>query len=180
MLQDVSNEPFNLVGGDKARSDLVCQFLEVIAGELHVLAPRTPVSVGTQGQSPYDLGWVNRFVDVHAIHPYVFIPGDAEKTAANIAKFNACVERLIQFGKPALATECCWGSNDDKLRAAVVRDELALLKRHNIGFLPHALHHSAVADLHRPHSWQTWRSMYMGFIEPDGSIRPGHDIFNQF
>ena len=58
--------------------------------------------------------------------------------------------------------------------------ELGLLKRHGIGFLPHALHYSAVADLHRPHSWQTWDSMYMGFIEPDGSIRPGHEVYNEF
>jgi hypothetical protein len=180
MLQDVANEPFNLVGGDKDRVELFRRFLGVIAGELHSLAPRTPVSVGTQGQSPYDLGWVDTLVDVHAIHPYVFIPGDAEKTAAKLKKFEACVERLKKFGKPALATECCWGSNDDTLRAEAVRAELGLLKRHGIGFLPHALHHSAVADLHRPHSWQTWSSMYMGFIEPDGSIRPGHEVYNEF
>ena len=85
-----------------------------------------------------------------------------------------------KFGKPALATECCWRSNDDSLRTDAVRAELGLLKRHGIGFLPHALHYSAVADLHRPHSWQTWDSMYMGFIEPDGSIRPGHEVYNEF
>lgn len=179
LLQDVSNEPFNLVGGNKDHVDLTLKFLRTIADELHALAPETPVSVGTQGQGPYDIGWVDPFVDIHAIHPYVFIPGDAEKTAANLKKFDACIGRLIQFGKPALATECCWGSNDDDLRAAAVRDELALLQRHGIGFLPHALHHSAVADLHRPHPWQTWRSMYMGFIEPDGSLRKGHGVFNE-
>jgi hypothetical protein len=37
-----------------------------------------------------------------------------------------------------------------------------------------------VADLHRPALGRQWETMYMGFIEPDGRIRPGHEIYNAF
>ena len=90
------------------------------------------------------------------------------------------VEHLERLGKPAIATECCWGANDDAARVKYVRHDLGLLKQAGIGFLPHALHHSPVADLHRPVPGRKWGTMYMGFIEPDGSIRPGHEVYNEF
>ena len=42
------------------------------------------------------------------------------------------------------------GPNDDATRVQYVRHDLTLLSQAGIGFLPHALHHSPVADLHRP------------------------------
>ena len=90
------------------------------------------------------------------------------------------VAHLEKLGKPAIATECCWGSNDDAERVQFVRHDLGLLKAAGIGFLPHALHHSPVADLHRPVPSRQWGTMYMGFIEADGSLRPGHEVYNEF
>jgi hypothetical protein len=87
---------------------------------------------------------------------------------------------LAPLGKPVIATECCWGTNDGAARVKFVRHELGLLEQAGIGFLPHALHHSPVADLHRPVAGRKWGTMYMGFIEPDGSIRPGHEIYSEF
>ncbi len=49
-----------------------------------------------------------------------------------------------------LATECCWGSLDDAERAKIVATELSQLRDRNLGFLAHVLHHSLVADCHRP------------------------------
>lgn len=179
LMYDLSNEPFN--NGGKEKGSVVVEFLKAMADESHVLDSKTPVSVGTQGcpgvGGTADLDLIDPFVDVHAVHPY-WIPGTpAEKHAENFAKMVAHLEKL---GKPALATECCWGSNDDAERVKFVRHDLGLLKAAGIGFLPHALHHSPVADLHRPVPGRQWSTMYMGFIEADGSLRPGHEVYNEF
>ena len=79
-----------------------------------------------------------------------------------------------------LATECCWGSLDDKVRAGIVSRELGDLRARKLGFLAHVLHHSLVADCHRPQFGPVSGAGYMAFIEADGSLRPHHDIFNQF
>lgn len=181
LMHDVSNEPFNSVTGTDADVGLVRECLGVVAGELHEASPRIPVCVGTQGMSLKDLDWVDPFVDVHAIHPYVLRPGLPKKSQEDrLERFAQLMKRLEELNKPGLVTECCWGSNDDAVRARIVREELSLYQQHRIGFLPHALHHSWVADLHRPRPWQTWGTMYMGFIDPDGSIRPGHEVYNEF
>lgn len=152
-----------------------------MAQQIRELDHKTPISVGTQGcpgvGGPEDLNLIDSFVDVHAVHPY-WIPNiPAEKHAENFAKMVEILERL---GKPAIATECCWGTNSDETRVKYIRHELGLLKQAGIGFLPHALHHSPVADLHRPVPGRKWQTMYMAFIEPEGSIRPGHEVFNEF
>lgn len=44
----------------------------------------------------------------------------------------------------------------------------------------HALHHSLIADLHRDACGPVGRPEWMHFIEPDGTLRPGHEAFNDF
>jgi hypothetical protein len=178
LMYDISNEPFNNGGREKGSIEL--RFLEAMARQVREMDTQTPVSIGTQGSvggATSDLALIDQFVDVHAIHPYWGPSTPAEKHAEYFAKL---VEYLKQLGKPAIATECCWGSNDDAKRVEFVRHDLGLLKQAGIGFLPHALHHSPVADLHRPIPGRKWETMYMGFIEPDGSIRSGHEVYNEF
>jgi hypothetical protein len=179
LMYDVSNEPFNNTTREKGTIELA--FLEAMAEQIRALDPETPISVGTQGcpgiGGPEDLDLVDPFVDVHAVHPYWIPTIPAEKHAAD---FASMVEHLGRLGKPAIATECCWGSNDDAKRVEYVRHDLGLLQDAGIGFLPHALHHSRVADLHRPVPGRAWETMYMGFIEPDGTVRPGHEVYNEF
>jgi len=179
LMYDLSNEPFN--NGGKEKGSVVVEFLKAMSDEAHRLDAKTPVSVGTQGCPGVgglaDLDLIDPFVDVHAVHPYWIPPLPEETHTENFAKMVVHLERL---GKPAIATECCWGSNDDATRVKYVRHDLGLLKAAGIGFLPHALHHSPVADLHRPVPGRQWETMYMGFIEPDGSVRPGHEVYNDF
>lgn len=186
LMYDVSNEPFN--NGGCAKGSVELRFLEAMARQIREMDSKTPISIGTQGRAGNnaDLALIDPFVDVHAIHPYWAIntpayPLVAETSAEKHAEnFTKVVECLKQFGKPAIATECCWGSNDDAERVECVRHDLGLLKTAGIGFLPHALHHSLVADLHRPVPGRKWETMYMAFIEPDSSIRPGHEVYNEF
>lgn len=189
LMYDISNEPFN--NGGKEKGSIELTFLQAMAQQIRELDPLTPISVGTQGcpgvGGPDDLDLVDSFVDVHAVHPYwiEYLPAHpngiplfpAEKHAEDFAKM---VEHLKRLGKPAIATECCWGSNDDATRVQYIRHDLSLLKQAGLGFLPHAMHYSHVADLHRPVPGRKWTTMYMAFIEPDGTIRPGHEVFNDY
>jgi len=90
------------------------------------------------------------------------------------------VQLAKEVGKSLISTECCWGSLDDSVRVQRVRDELGALKTHKIGFFPHALYESLVADLHRPQYGFVDKPGYMAFIHMDGSLRSGHDVYNVF
>jgi hypothetical protein len=174
-MYDISNEPFNNTGITESTLD----FLKSMCLEIKKADSRTPVTTGTIGISNgKDLEAVDSFIDVHSIHPYWNMERCSQEE--HLGRFAKMVELIQKLGKPVIATECCWGSNDDQERVNYVRNDLSLLTQAGIGFLPHALHHSLVADLHRPISWRKWDSMYMGFIEPDGSIRKGHQIYNEF
>jgi hypothetical protein len=181
LMYDIANEPFNV--SSERGPGLVLDFLKAMAQQVRELDPQTPISVGTQGcfgiGGPQDLDSLDSFVDVHAVHPY-WIPVPRISAEKHVEDFKQMVEHLKKLGKPAIATECCWGSNDDATRVKYIRHELGLLQQAGIGFLPHALHHSRVADLHRPVPGRKWETMYMGFIEPDGTVRPGHGVFNEF
>ena len=82
--------------------------------------------------------------------------------------------------KPIISSECCWGAMDDAKRASIVQHDLAIMKQRGIGFLPHALHESYVADLHRPQYGFVGEPGYMAFIHMDGSLRKGHEVFNRY
>ena len=49
-----------------------------------------------------------------------------------------------------------------------------------VGWLVYLLHHSLIADAHRPEFGPVGFPGYLGFIEADGSLRAGHDVFNDF
>ena len=175
LMYDIANEPFNNGG----LAEITLDFLKSMSMELKKIDTKTPVSIGTQGIfGGEDLSAIDPFVDIHAIHPYWCKDWCSQEE--NVERFAKMINQLKKLGKPVIATECCWGSNDDAIRVKYIRNDLDLLKQAGIGFLPHGLHHSFVADLHRPLSWRKWDTMYMGFIEPNGLIRSGHEIYNEY
>jgi hypothetical protein len=93
---------------------------------------------------------------------------------------DACVAQAQRAGKEILASETVWGAMDDAKRVDVLRYTLGELKQRNIGFLVHALQHSLVADLHYPEYGPVGWSGVMPFVNPDGTLRPGHAAFNEF
>lgn len=54
------------------------------------------------------------------------------------------------------------------------------LAQANIGFMPHILHESLVADCHRALYGVLSSASSMHFIAMDGSLRPGHEVYNEF
>ncbi|MBN2296876.1 MAG: cellulase family glycosylhydrolase [Pirellulales bacterium] len=108
--------------------------------------------------------------------PYKKHPPDMKDSGLKIERVEKTIEIAKRHKKPLLCTECCWGSQYDDDRANfIVRKNLEMLTKYKIGFFPHALWTSGVADLHKYKE-----GLYMPFILEDGSIRPGHEIYNEF
>jgi hypothetical protein len=156
------------------------------------LGAKAPLCIGTAGLE--DVKFLDSLCDIIAIHPYFIhsLPGEGAKLNGAIefdppALLNKAAEgldRIVEFAnqvkKPVLASETCWGSLDDARRVATIQATLSELKKRDIGFLAYLLHHSLIADAHRPEFGPVDHAGYMAFIEADGSLRLGHGVFNDF
>ena len=100
--------------------------------------------------------------------------------------FEKSLDRDVGFakkvGKPLVSTETCWGALDDQVRVESARYTLEQHRKRNIGSLVYLLHHSLIADAHRPEFGPVRGDGpgNLAFIEADGSLRPGHEVFNEF
>jgi hypothetical protein len=120
-------------------------------------------------------------MDVIFIHPYYLAEQNngAEKTFFE-KMLDSYAALAAKQNKGIVATETCWGSLDDDWRVANIRYTLTELKKRNIGIMPHALHHSLVADLHLPEYGPVDSPGDLRFINADGSLRRGHEVYNEF
>lgn len=180
LMFDLANEPFCDLWREKEQL-LARDFLQSLAGHLHRVAPKIPVTVGSWGigrewRPLWDIDLFSPFVDVISLHPYW---GTGLKDE-HLKMIDELLSHLRKIRKPVIASECCWFSpnDDDAGRVEVIKHELGWMKREGIGFMPHALHHSLVADLHRKTYWPGMGCMQ--FIEADGTLRKGHEIYNEF
>jgi len=114
-----------------------------------------------------------------SIHPYLTVD-----TPENREKFKTMLDEYVEVAckakKPLIATETCWGSLSGQERVENGRFTLSELKKRNIGWLVYLLHHSLIADAHRPEYGPVGAPGNLSFIEADGSLRPGHDFFNDY
>jgi hypothetical protein len=164
LVWDMCNEPHNSGNWQLTREWLLHSYRTC-----KEMGASQPVSVSIQG-SPQQLKEVEAISDLFLIHPYFAKPELLSET----------VDFARQSNKGVLATECCWGSLDDAERAGIVASDCGNLSRAGIGFMPHALHESLVGDLHRPQFGLISSASSMHFIAMDGSLRPGHEVFNDF
>ncbi|HEY3333052.1 MAG TPA: hypothetical protein VGK19_23670 [Capsulimonadaceae bacterium] len=178
---DICNEPF-------AYGCLPDSIPEIAAAETAWLARMAaiirsagavaPITVGTHpGEGVVGLKRVEPFCDVFGIHPYA-------TNLAEKATFEKRLDDYVAFsaetGKPLIASECCWGEVDDAKRVDFIRYTFDQLKPRKIGWLAYVLHHSLIADAHRAEFGPVGGPGNLSFIEADGSLRPGHGIFNEY
>jgi hypothetical protein len=119
-----------------------------------------------------------------SIHPYyIWNKPDLGVPTASKSNFEAYLDSRVEFarskGKELLATETVWGAMDDAKHVEVMRYTLGELKKREIGFIVHALQHSLVADLHWPSYGPLSWPETLHFVNPDGSLRVGHEAFNE-
>ena len=136
-----------------------------------------PLTVGVQPGMDHLRHW-EPLSDIISFHPY---GGASWSPPERFEPFlDECVSFAQEKGKPLLATECCWGSLDDRARVEIIKYTLGQLKKRNIGWLAYLLHHSLIADAHRPEFGPLSDPGNLAFIEADGTLRTGHEVFNEF
>jgi len=178
LLWDLCNEPFNCVPDGKPTDDLV-NWLKAMYAKCKELGAQAPLCVGAVPKIE-NLRVLNPMSDVLTFHPYYAWNMWVETREEYEANLDEAVEFANAVNKPILATETGWGSMEDKHRSEILEVELEGLVKREIGFTAHILHHTLVADGHRPQYGPISTANYMAFIEADGSLRPYHDIFNRF
>ena len=121
--------------------------------------------------------------DFISFHPY-FIPNWLDGQTSTPERFENLLDAAVALGqhsgKPLLASETIWGADDDAQHVDYLGYTLGHLASRNIGFTVHALHHSLVADLHSAAYGPVGRPERLEFINADGSLRVGHEAFNDF
>ena len=176
---DLCNEPYSYSTPRESIPDIVnaeTAWLKILHDTCKKLGAKAPITVGIHSGVPLEM--VDPICDVFSLHPYwVHNRGKKENYEKGLDRYVAFA---LKTGKPLLATECCWGSQDDKVRAESVRYTLTQLKQRNIGWLVYLLHHSLIADAHRSEFGPLGGPGNLSFIESDGSLRPGHEVYNEF
>lgn len=173
---DLCNEPFSYdVEPDELPEirDAEFDWLRDVYDRCKALGATAPISVGIATGA--HLRYVEPISDILNFHAYDNIPRDQfEKLLDDVVAYAQSVN------KPLLTSETCWGSLDDAVRAEVVAYTLGELKKRGIGWLAYVLHHSLIADSHRLEFGPLANPGNLAFVEADGSIRPGHEVFNDF
>jgi len=178
LLWDLCNEPFNSAWDSRGKSTLLNWLKKVYSG-CKELGAKAPLTVGSVPNMEI-VRTLEPVSDVITFHPYfawnawITIKEQLEHLMDEARGYSNFMN------KPLLATETGWGALDDKKRSETLSAELSALAQRKIGFTAHVLHHSLVADCHRPEYGPITGAGYMAFIEKDGSLRPYHDIFNSF
>jgi hypothetical protein len=178
LVWDLCNEPYN----DPATMEAETQWLAKVREAVKQCDPEALICIGTMPGVEH-LTRCGHLQDILTPHLYVplydfppkTIPAKLEDNRVPFSVITDSFEVAKKLGKPMMSTECCWGAEDHAERASIVRTNLQALKQYKISFFPHALYTSGVADLHKYKE-----GLYMPFILEDGSLRPGHDVYNEF
>jgi len=181
ILWDLCNEPSCICFMDSSgkEKNLVIKWLSFLYEICKKFKPEQPLTIGSV-PNINEIKIFEPISDVITFHPY-FAKNAWVKNKRNLSNLlDECVKFANERNKPLLATETGWGSLSDEERVETLEFELSELKKRNIGFLCHLLHHTLVADGHKPEYGPVSIAGYMGFINEDYSLRYGHEIFNRF
>jgi hypothetical protein len=180
---DLCNEPFCYTMPMEEMIPQIVQsetaWLRGLHDKCRKLGARAPLTIGMAGVSLQILEIVEPLSDVLCVHPY-WRPNRHNSKGAYEKGLDAAVAFALKAGKPLLASECCWGSLDDAERAEGVRYTFEQLKKRNIGWLAYLLHFSRIADAHGPEGGPVGGPKDLSFLRADGTLRPGHGVFNEF
>ena len=178
LLWDLCNEPFSIATSGEEKG-LVFEWLRDLYYFCKKFRTDAPLGIGV-APSDEDIQAIEPVSDVITIHPY-WARNAWVKDKDKFGKFlDKCVKFANKNRKPLLATETGWGHLNDEERVEQLEYELQSLQSRKIGFTAHLLWHTLVADGHRPEYGPVSQAGYMAFIEPDGSLRMGHESFNRF
>ncbi|AGN02516.1 hypothetical protein L593_12885 [Salinarchaeum sp. Harcht-Bsk1] len=182
---DLCNEPLLSIQNRNALEDLevdrslvIYQFLERVHERIHSHDPAAPTTVGNLG-TPAAVEIFEPLAEVLSTHPYLIwnrgrTPEELRDSIDEIVSF------ANEVGKGLIASETGWGAMEDEKRAEVLDVELSALDERDVGFTAHLLHHTLVADGHRADHGPIHDAKNMCFVDPDGSLRDHHGLFNDY
>lgn len=181
---DLCNEPFAYNCLPKDIPDIVdaeYAWLERMRGIAKRCGAKAPITVGIHPDHGLDgLRQIEPISDILSIHSYWTCDSPPHDKGAYEKLLDDYVQFAADAGKPLIASETCWGATDDAKRVEMVRYTLQHLSQRGIGWLVYLLHHSLSADAHRAEFGPVGTPGNLAFIEADGTLRPGHDVFNAF
>lgn len=181
---DLCNEPFSYSCPPEEIPDIVeaeYAWLARMYDIAKACGAQAPITVGIHAGHGLDgIRQIEPISDILSIHPYWTDDSPPHDKAAYEALLDTYVGFAAQVDKPLIATETVWGAVDDDQRVGILRYTLQQLKQRDIGWLVYLLHHSLVADAHRPEYGPLSAPGNLAFIEADGTLRPGHEAFNAF
>jgi len=181
---DLCNEPFAYSCRPEEIPEIVqaeYAWLEGLYKACKDLAAEAPITVGIHcGHGQKGIRQIEPICDILSIHPYYTLDSPPHDRADYEALLDTYVEFAGKVGKPLIATETCWGHVDDAKRVEIIRYTLEQLSRRKIGWLAYLLHHSLIADAHGREFGPVGTPGNLSFIEADGSLRSGHEVFNEF
>jgi hypothetical protein len=184
---DLCNEPLMGPYVEDARSAVREAEVRWLTWVYHMckrLGAVQPLTVGNYLNTTAE-GLTEPISDFLSIHPYyIWNAPDTAWPGRSKPAYEAYLDGRVAYAreknKELLATETVWGAVDDAQHVEVLRYTLGALKERGIGFIVHALQHSLVADLHfaayGPVGWPE----VLHFVNPDGSLRAGHEAFNEY
>jgi hypothetical protein len=181
---DLCNEPFSYGCPPEQIPEIVraeYAWLEGLYRMCKTLGAQAPVTVGIHmlhGQKGIEQ--IEPISDILSIHPYWTAGSPPHEKPAYEQLLDMYVQYSQKTGKPLIATETVWGALDDARRVEIIRYTLTQLQKRGIGWLAYLLHHSLIADAHRPEFGPVSDPGNLAFIEADGSLRLGHEVFNEF
>ena len=178
LVWDICNEPL-AYNGDFPEREIVqkyeIEWLEKMANRMRANKVTQPLGLGSTGGEPMEI--FDNICDVYLTHLY-YMGRDLEQFEQVVQNF---ADEAKAKDKPLITSECCWGSLDDKEREELIRVALTIFKKHKIGYVAHALWYSGCADLHNPCDGRVSPDIgNLCFINKDGTVRPHHEIFNEF
>lgn len=182
LIWDMVNEPFyyHLEGIGKQFFEIELEWLKSLYRAIKKLNPKAPVSTSiVQNHSVKIYDYLDEISDVYLLHPY-FVKRRFPTKEAFLTDVRSYVEYAQSKGKACLVTETCWGAERDEDHVVQIKDTLDVLTECNVGYTVHALMYSAVADLHSAEDGPVGGPSNLAFINKDGSLRAGHEIFNQY
>ncbi len=184
LVWDICNEPFSY-GADNEFTAVVRRYEKAWLEDMYRLCKAQNASAPVSF-SPFhmDAAFMEEYAsicDVFLLHRYDFNYDDPDERIHLLTReLSALADTARKMSKGIFTTETCWGSLSDRQRAEYVRVSLQAHKNAGLGFIAHALAYSHVADLHNPEDGVVGSPGNLCFLNPDGSIRAGHEIFNQF
>lgn len=177
LVWDICNEPFAYCKDFPLRDEVMPHELAWLRRMTERMRTYTDVPMGISATGGHSMRVFEGIFDVYLTHLY-YTGDDVKEFERTVARF---AQEASEDGCPLISSECCWGSLDDKVRADMMRVTLDTFKKYGVGFVAHALQYSGCTDLHDPIDGRLTMDIgNLAFTRKDGTMRPYHELYNEY